>query len=563
MTKLTQAQVRDELARIVGDRYVSVDAGTLAGYSWKTALGSVPPGTDKFDPVWPVAVVLPGSVEEVAGVVKFCNRHGLRFKAHSTGYGSTGNVGVSDAVNIDLRRLDFLEIDEENRMAIIGPYTTAARLQAEAFKRGLTCHIVGAGPAHSPLASATSVFGIGITSHFTSMNARNLLSWEWVSPRGDIVRGGAAGSGAGWFSGDGPGPGVRGMIRGMNGAMGGLGVFTRIGYKLYPIPFRGLAVNTGQHPQIGMALPEHARFYQAVWNTAEDQRAATFEILQADVAMALLRMPPDHIGWTITASNAEYLEKLKSGTLPEVARVENRFSWSLALGSRSAEEAAWRDGVLRDIVDRTGGRFLTLRKEDEDVLYRNLMTSHYIPRVFRPTGGISTTFGVVDSFQHLPQAISDAEEVIAKESASATGRLVRGSPEEHWIWSHEGKYMWAENIIAFDNEDVPSRETAMNLFLKHVAVYLRRPAGTLPFGIGPVMDLMGGAIGRPQTIIRSIKASLDPDDLSHSAAFVDHRVPKLMLTVMEKARPVLFSGIGRKLLSRKLTKGGKGNFGQL
>lgn len=563
MTKLTQSQVRDELARIVGDAYVSIDAGTLAGYAWKTGLGSVPPGIDKFEPVWPVAVVLPATVEEAAGIVKFCNANGLYFKAHSTGYGSTGNTSVAHSVNIDLRRMDFLEIDEENRMAIIGPYTTAGRLQAEAFKLGLTCHIVGAGPAHSPLASATSVFGIGITSHFTSMNARNLLSWEWVSPQGDIVRGGSEGSGAGWFSGDGPGPGLRGMIRGMNGAMGGLGIFTRIGYKLYPIPVRGLAIDTGQHPQIGMAIPEHCRFYQAVWNTPEEQRKATFEILQADVTMALLRMPPDHIGWTITGSNAEYLEKLRNDTLPDVARVENRFSWSLALGSRSADEAAWRDGVLTDIINRTGGRFLTLRKEDEEVLYRNLMTSHYIPRVFRPTGGISTTFGIVDSFQHLPQAISDGEEVVAKESAGPNGRLVRGSPEEHWIWSHEGKYMWAENILAFDNEDVESRETAMNAFLHHVSVYLRKPAGLLPFGIGPIMDFMGSSIGRPQDLIRAIKAELDPDGRSHSAVFPDPNTPKMVLVAMDKGRPLLLSKIGRKFLSRKLTKGGTGNFGQL
>lgn len=561
--KLSQSQVRDELARIVGDRYVSIDPATLAGYSWKTGLGSVPPGMDKFESVWAVAVVLPATVEEVAEIVRFCNRQGLHFKAHSTGYGSTGNVGVPDAVAIDLRRMDTLEIDDENRMAVIGPYTTAGRLQAEAFKRGLTCHIVGAGPAHSPLASATSVFGIGVTSHFTSMNARNLLSWEWVSPKGDIVRGGSRGSELGWFSGDGPGPGLRGMIRGMNGAMGALGVFTKIGYKLYPVPFKGLAVNTGQHPQIGMAIPQHCRFYHVVWDAVEDQQRATFEILQADVVMAMLRMPPDHIGWTVTASNAEYVEKLQDGTLPEVARVENRFSWSLATGSRSAEEAAWRDRVLHDIVQRTGGRFLDLRVEDEEVLYRNLMTSHYIPRVFRPTGGISTTFGIVDSFQHLSKAISDAEEVIAHDSFAEDGKLVRGSPEEHWIWSHEGKYMWAENILAFDNEDVASREAAMKAFLTHVGVYLKKPAGTLPFGIGPIMDLMGGAIGRPQDLIRSIKAKLDPEGLSHSAAFPDAKVPRLMLTAMNLGRPFVFSRLGRKLLSRKLTKGGSGNFGQL
>ncbi|PWC80663.1 hypothetical protein TSH100_29095 [Azospirillum sp. TSH100] len=63
------------------------------------------------------------------------------------------------------------------------------------------------------------------------MNARNLLSWEWVTPQGDIMCGGTAGSGCGWFANDGPGPGVRGVIRGFCVAAGRLGGFTRIGYN--------------------------------------------------------------------------------------------------------------------------------------------------------------------------------------------------------------------------------------------------------------------------------------------------------------------------------------------
>jgi glycolate oxidase len=551
--------VRNELSTIVGERYVSADAGVLASYSWKSAIGMVPSGREKFEKAWPIAVVLPGDTQEVAAIVKCCIDHGLKFKAHSTGYGSMSNVVRADTVAIDLRRMDFLEIDEANRMAVIGPYVTANRLQAEAFKRGLTCHIVGAGPAHSPLASATSMIGIGITSHLTSMNVRNLLSWEWVTPTGEIIRGGSEGSGAGWFSSDGPGPGVRGMIRGFAGGMGGMGVFTRIGLKLYPIPFKGTAVNTGKYPQIGMQLPDHTGFYQVAWATPEDNRKATFEVLEADIALVMLRMPPDHIGWTITSSNAEYVEQVKNCTLPEVARVENRFGWSIVLSSRSPEEAAWRDRILRDIVERTGGRFLRLQKDHEEVLFRNLMTSHYVPRVFRPTGGIATTFGVVDSFHFLPGAINAAEELISKESASEKGRLVRGSPEEHWIWPHEGKYMWAENIIAFDPENDQAKVAAMNALLNHFAVYLRRPVGSLPFALGPAMDLMSGAIGKPQNIIRSVKRKLDPDNVSHSGAYVDADMPQFVVDLIPKLRPLVLSSIVREILSRSVASGGISN----
>jgi len=298
------AAVRSELERIVGARHVSTDQAMLSGHSWNTGVGKVP-GAKKFADIWPIAVILPGSTEEVAAIVKCCLRHKLHFKAHSTGYGSMGNACSPETVVIDLRRMNTLEIDAKNRMAIIGPYATAGALQAEALKHGLTCHIVGAGPAHSPLASATSLLGVGVTSQGTSMNARNLLSWEWVTPQGDIVRGGTAGSGCGWFAGEGPGPGVRGMIRGFCGVTGGLGVFTKIGYKLYPVPVTGPQEPTGSLPQLGLRIPENAGFLHAVWPDWQSHRAASFELIDENVCFAMLRMPPDHIGWTVTRSNAD------------------------------------------------------------------------------------------------------------------------------------------------------------------------------------------------------------------------------------------------------------------
>lgn len=555
MQRLSPTEIRTRLAKIVGDRYVSIDPSTLAIYSWNTGIGIIP-GNDKFHHAWPIAVVEPGSTEEVAAIVRCCVEWGIPFKAHSTGYGSMSNVLTDKSITIDLRRMDFIEIDEENRMAIIGPYTTANRLQAEAFKRGLTCHIVGAGSVHSPLASATSVMGIGITGHFTSMNLRNLLSWEWVTPSGEIVTGGSAGVGAGWFSSDGPGPGVRGMLRGFFGAMGAYGVFTRIGIKLYPTPFKGIPTDTGRYPQIGMQLPENFYLHHIVWDNAEDQRRGTYEILESDIALAVLRMPPDHIGWTITGTNTEYLDKLRSGDLPDVARVETRFNWTLINASYTAEEAAWREGVLKNIVERTAGRFLRLEKEHEEVLFRNLMTSHYIPRVFRPSGGIATTFGALDSFSFLPVAYEAAEEVISHESFAEDGHLVRGGPEEHWIWTNEGKYMWAENILEFDTEDHESKAAAWEAMFHHFAYQFKKPVGIMALQMGPILDLLGDSIGRPQDVIRSFKKKLDPNHLAQTGEYVDPDTPKLVQAIMPKVRPLIFSRIGRRVLARRIAKNG-------
>lgn len=548
------ANVRSEFEQIVGTRFISDSQAMLSAYAWNTGVGKIP-GDKKFSKIWPIAVILPSTVEEVAATVKCCLRNGLCYKAHSTGYGSMSHVPTPTTIAIDLRRMNTLEIDAKNRMAIIGPYATAGMLQAEALKHGLTCHIVGAGPAHSPLASATSLIGVGITSQGTSANMRNLLSWEWVTPQGEIVRGGSAGSDCGWFSGEGPGPGVRGMIRGFFGAGGALGVFTRIGYKLYPVPLDGPQPDTGVLPQIGMAVPENFGFYQAVWPDWESHRTASFELIDANTCFAMLRMPPDHIGWTVTATNAEYVELAQHNDLPEVAKPCNDKNWTLMTTSRSATEHQWRDSVVKEIVQRTGGRFVPLSQEHTEVLFRNLMTSQYVPRVLRPSGGITTSFGILDSFHFLPRAMAAGEESLRGEN-QPNGKLVEGGREEHWSWPHEGRYVWSENIINFNPADKAARTAAARALLGHFAVSWKDPAGILALGVGPIMDLQGDTIGAPQRYIRQVKKHLDPTNASQSKDYVIVDMPELLQTVLPKLKPVLLSSPVLGLMARVIASEG-------
>ena len=219
-------QARQSFEAILGARYVSDDPAFMASYSWVTSTGGEPSTHQLYD-IRPVAVLLPQTTQDVQAIVRACREHGLKFRAHSTGTASFSTVTQAGTVSLDLRRMNrIISIDARNQMAVIEPYVTAQQLQAEAMKVGLTTHVIGAGWTHSPLASTTSLGGVGITGNHTSANPRNLLAWEWVTPEGEIVRSGSAASGAGWFAGEGPGPGFRGVIRGYAGAAGGLGVFT-------------------------------------------------------------------------------------------------------------------------------------------------------------------------------------------------------------------------------------------------------------------------------------------------------------------------------------------------
>ena len=208
------------------------------------------------------AVLLPGSTEEVQAIVKVCNKYKIRFKASSTFWSAWGFPTDDGAIQLDMRRMDrILEIDEKNMFAVIEPYVIGATLQAEAMKVGLNTHIHGPGSSCSCLASATSLGGLGPDTVFMGSHAENMLGVEWVMPNGEILRTGSLGSGLGWFCGEGPGPGVRGLVRGMTGANGALGVFTKCALKLIPWPGPATLPVEGIVPAYKAVLPDNFRAY--------------------------------------------------------------------------------------------------------------------------------------------------------------------------------------------------------------------------------------------------------------------------------------------------------------
>ena len=106
---------------------------------------------------------MPGSTREVQAIVRLCNRRKIKCKAFSTGFGPHNAVASEGEIILDMRRMNrILDIDERNMYVVMEPYVSFAQVQAEAHKRGLNCHIPGAGSQVSALASSTSVAGHGI-----------------------------------------------------------------------------------------------------------------------------------------------------------------------------------------------------------------------------------------------------------------------------------------------------------------------------------------------------------------------------------------------------------------
>jgi glycolate oxidase len=504
------------LEAIVGPAHVSEDDHVLASHDWfglgadpsaRTLLGK-PPG----------AVVLPASTEEVAAIVKLCHRHGIKFKAHSTGYGNMAGVGTPGSVSIDLRRMNRLEIDVENRMAVIEPYVTAGQLMSAVLKHNLMCHIIGAGPSHSPLASATSMCGVGTSGNHTGNNGRNLLSLEWVSPEGEIVRIGSAASGAGWFTGEGPGPGFRGMLRGVMGTQGGLGVFTRIGYKLYPWAGPPRLEWTGPHPQRGMRVPERFALHHVVFDRWEDMAEATHHLHASKVATIFARTPPAGLAAMCTPTTREHFEAYAAKHLPDIATAQNEKNWSIVLMAWSDEELQWKQAVLDAIIQRTRARKLPLPPEIEEQTFANLLTSVYVARFMRMGSGATISLGVLDSSALLPKAIEVCYEAMGDQLRPG-GKLLESDSDHNWMWATEGRHFWTENNPTANRMDPKSLAAMVEFVLRSWLIGEKKPVGMSVFLQGPVADLFGPAIGHPNRWMRRVKNLWDPKDLSDSKWF--------------------------------------------
>jgi len=123
------ADLVDRLRTIVGDAYVQTDPDVVAAH--------VVDFTGRFRGATP-AVVRPGSVDEVVGVLRACNETGTAIVPQG---GNTGLVGGSVPLHgelvLDVRRLDALgAVDPRTGQVTAQAGVTLARLQAHARTAG-------------------------------------------------------------------------------------------------------------------------------------------------------------------------------------------------------------------------------------------------------------------------------------------------------------------------------------------------------------------------------------------------------------------------------------------
>lgn len=341
-----------DLIACLGEEWVASDPCILDTYAWQMNAETVVDG--RYLPRY-LAVVMPETTEQVAEVVRICVAHGIQYKATATGQGPwNGPANAAKAIQIDLRRMNrIVEIDERNMFAVVEPYVTNNMLQTECMKVGLNCHIAGAGGQASQLASATSFNGHGPDGISCGFSSRNLLGFEWVTPEGKIVRVGSFDSSGSWFSGDGPGPSLRGVIRGFAGAMGGLGVFTKAALKVYPWHGPKKLQVEGQSPNYYVHIPKHHHIGMVSLPDFKATADFGYALGESDIASHVLINAPALSIAALYPSNNKAAQGFK---VPMLRRMHRNVY--VMMMSAHADEARWKQQVLNRLTVQTDSGFL-------------------------------------------------------------------------------------------------------------------------------------------------------------------------------------------------------------
>ena len=519
--------VYNGLEAIVGPKNVSADPVITVNYAYSFGSEII---CEKFGlPIShfayaPLAVILPGSTDEVQKIVKLIHDAGLKFKAQSTGLGPWNNVSGEDSIIIDLKRMDKIrKIDGKNMYAVIEPYVTGSTLQAELLKVDLNTHMPGAGPQVSPLASSTSMFGPGFTSDVTGYSARNVLGTEWVLPDGELLKLGALGldDDPDWYSGDGPGFSLRGVMRGASGAKGGLGVFTACAVKCYPFPCEPKWNVTGVSPEYDFEIPNYMQYHIINYRNFDDLQEGLYCLSQ------------EEIGFMINYSSGYAIAATFSRDRGDLIRTTGKYGLlkkpiCLLITARTKREFEYKENLVASIVEETGGKDYTKKGVlvPRNQCYVEALRSMLGLHAFLASGAFTSAFGGMDS---IAVCLTMAElNIPIKKEYIDKKLLANDGGEGIWMQTYEyGHYAHAEMPAMYDKLS-PESNAAVFEYAMRTNQLIYQKALNVPFAVdGDLMhDTWGPRTCNYQVWLRKLKEAFDPDNSSDSGFYISPKKRK-------------------------------------
>jgi len=498
------------LEDVVGPENISEDPVILDSYAWRSCITA---GPQKFVQQFE-AVTLPKDTGEVQAIVKLCNRYKIQFKAGSTHWGIYNDPGEPGVVKLDLRRMNnILEINEKNMYAVVEPYVIGAQLQAEVMKRGMICNITGAGSNCSALPLAAHQ-GIGHMSQSLSYGERNQLALEWVTPDGEIVRLGSLGSVGEWFCGDGPGPSLRGIIRGNTTPLGGLGVYTKAAVKIYHWPGPPTFSIKGVSPHYKPSqIPPGFMFRYISFPSLEKLTEAVYKIGKNEIAFELMGFNAAMMASNIATSNEEDRKIYK-----QFSELVQGPGTVIIIAGNSPRDFEYKMRVLEIILDETDGKSLE-PVEDPKVnggaLWRCIRITASIRETCRATGVFGGEVGGTDVYSLMRDYIALSAPL--KADLIRKGLILDDGTNPFTQSIEHGHCGHAETLTRYFAQNAESAKAGGELYMEVNKLAIKNHFG-VPAHVwsDAIHDMYGPHANNYTKWLRKIKKTFDPNATSDS-----------------------------------------------
>jgi glycolate oxidase len=174
-------ELLEQLRKAVGEPHVLPGAAVHTDYTHDEALTA--------EPVVPLALVLPGSADEVSEVLKIASEHHVPVVARGSGTGLSGAaVPVPDGILLAFDRMKRIrEIDTENQVAIVEPGVTLEQLNGELAPLGLI-YPVSPGEQSGSLGGNVATNAGGMRAVRYGVTRHHVLGLEVVLADGTVLR---------------------------------------------------------------------------------------------------------------------------------------------------------------------------------------------------------------------------------------------------------------------------------------------------------------------------------------------------------------------------------------
>ncbi len=293
------------LEKIIGGENLLTGFPDLLAYGWdRWPYANLQYRFGKFPFVPPLAVAIPGSYEEVAGILKLANQHKLVVIPYGLGSGVLGGaIPLGEAITVDMKRLNgLLDIDEISYLA-----TVQAGMNGEIFEAALNRRHLTMG--HFPQSLYISSVGGWLSCRSAGQASSRygkiedmVVGLKAVLPTGDFVDVRPAPRRA-------VGPSVKDILV---GAEGTLGIIVEATLRILPYPERETVHVIG--------FPNYAAGLEALRR-----------IMQAELRPAITRLYDENEAKSRIAAYPEYAQNpciamLTFNGLKELVEVEERLS---------------------------------------------------------------------------------------------------------------------------------------------------------------------------------------------------------------------------------------------